>query len=175
MNVTGPARNQNLGVHICALHDTNTRLNLQFFTKNTYPLLVLQVDKTYVQFAVDVDDLILLRDKNSECRESIHRALCAYVYGSSALAHAQPDIEFSYRHDRTVVFRILMSECRTVDLANTDISIMYIVELLLKFKVIFITNIPKHRYHQILEDASSQWSSKLLESKSDAGMRKPHS
>lgn len=136
---------------------------MQFFTKNTYPLLLLQADVPHVKLSISLDELNI--SGGSISRDLINAALNEYMcVGSSEC----DDVVYMYQSEGIVVFMVRASACRLIDMSNPDISIMYIVSLLLKYKVVFVTNIPQNRYHQTLDDVSQCWSSKFLGASPDA-------
>lgn len=193
--MTGPSRQQHLNIHACVLYDPDIILNLQFFTKKTYPLLILQADKPHLDLTIDINDLSIERDSAATGKggdtgsggggggggggaviiaavdevEYLTKAINLYMGLPPGVR--DPDIQFRYRCHDIVVFRVHASTERTIDLSKDDILNMYIVTLLLKLKVIFVKNIPHNRYHQILENVSEQWSSKFLGQSPHSGMQ----
>lgn len=143
-------------------------LNLQFFTQNTHPLLILQSNKPCAEFCVNIKDL------NIKCGDTIrdvdiNKALNSYIGLGNKL---DSDIKFKHKCNDSIVFYVNLSPKRSVNFSENDnISSTYIVDLLLKFKVVFITNIPKHFYHKILEDINNEWRRKFLGQDSNARMR----
>lgn len=132
---------------------------MQFFVKKTYPLMILQSNRPYINLSVNIRELNI--HQSSDITNSSKELIDALnFYMGNDLDDSSLRVMYVWKG--IVVFRVYASTERIINFTKPDISIMYIVRLLLKYKVVFITNIPHNCYYQILNDVSEQWTSQFL-------------